>query len=272
MTRPPTRLGVVLRPQIAPEGLRDAVVRSEEAGADDVWLWEDCFLGGGISTSAATLAWSSRVRVGLGLMPVPFRNPALAAMEIAALARMFPGRFAPAIGHGVLDWMGQTGVRAASPLTLLRENTAAIRALLHGERVTTDGRYVHLDDVGLDWPPTDVPPLLLGARGDKTLALAGELGDGVVLDDGDDEHRDLSGERVARSLAIALEARAGSALAGQPFHVVAYVGLGDRDPAERARELVDAGATTLAFSPDGDAPDPAVALAAVEAARTALGG
>ena len=49
------------------------------------------------------------VRVGIGLLPVPLRNLALAAMEIATLARLFPDRFVPAIGHGVLDWMGQVG-------------------------------------------------------------------------------------------------------------------------------------------------------------------
>ena len=264
------RLGVVLRPQIEPERLREAVRRCDAAGVDDVWLWEDCFLTGGIAASTAALAWSDKVRVGLGLMPVPFRNPALAAMEIAAVARLFPGRFAPAVGHGVLDWMSQTGVRAASPLTLLREHAGAVRALLHGERVTVDGRYVHLDDVALDWPPAadDTPPLLFGARGDKTLALAGELADGVVLDDGDDDHQDLDGERLARAVGVALEARAAGALSDKPFEVVAYVGLG-ADPAERARELVAAGATTLAFQPTGDAPDPAEALAAVAAAREA---
>jgi alkanesulfonate monooxygenase SsuD/methylene tetrahydromethanopterin reductase-like flavin-dependent oxidoreductase (luciferase family) len=265
------RLGVVLRPDIAPEGLREAVQRCDAAGVDDVWLWEDCFQHGGVATSAAALAWSTQARIGLGLMPVPFRNPALAAMEIASLARIFPGRYAPTVGHGVLDWMGQTGVRAASPLTLLREHATAVRALLHGENVTTDGRYVHLDAVALDWPPADPPPLLFGARGDKTLALAGELADGMVLDDGSDDHRDLTGERLVRCRGIALEARAQGQLADEPFDVVAYVGIGpDVDPVARALELAEAGATTVVFQPDAHEPDPGPALAAVAAARSAL--
>ena len=93
------------------------------------------------------------MRVGIGLLPVPLRNPALAAMEIATLARLFPDRFVPALGHGVLDWMGQVGARVASPMTLLREHAVAVRELLDGERVDVDGRYVHLDGVALDWPP-----------------------------------------------------------------------------------------------------------------------
>lgn len=136
----------------------------------------------GIAPAAAALAWTSRLSVGIALMPVPLRNVALTAMEIATLARLFPGRFLPAVGHGVLDWMGQTGARVESPMTLLREYVQALQSLLVGDRVTCSGRYVTLDDVALDWPPAQVPPLLVGANRPKTLALAGELGDGVVVD------------------------------------------------------------------------------------------
>src|ERR1019366_930115 len=84
------RVGVVFRPQLPPERLRDFVVSAEAAGLDDVWLWEDCFFEGGVATPRAAPAWTAAARTGLGLMPVPLRNPALAAMEVATLARMFP--------------------------------------------------------------------------------------------------------------------------------------------------------------------------------------
>ena len=174
--------GVVFRPQLPPEQLRAAVEAAEAAGIDELWLWEDCFLEGGLTTAAAALAWSSRITVGIGLLPVPFRNPALAAMELATLARTFPGRFTVALGHGVQDWMRQVGAAVDSPLTLLREHTAAVRALLAGETVTVSGRYVSLDQVALDWPPATPPRLLIGGRGPKTVALAGEVADGVLLD------------------------------------------------------------------------------------------
>src|SRR3954469_1442868 len=121
MTAPTT--GVVFRPQQPPEALRAAVLAAEQAGVEELWLWEDCFLEGGLTTAAAALAWSDRLRVGVGLLPVPLRNVAIAAMETATLLRMFPGRATIAAGHGVQEWMGQLGVRAESPLTLLREYT-----------------------------------------------------------------------------------------------------------------------------------------------------
>ena len=122
--------------------------------------------------------------MAIGLLPVPLRNVALTAMELATLARLFPGRLTAGIGHGVLDWMGQVGARAESPLTLLREYTAALTALLRGETVTVHGRYVQLTDVALDWPPAVVPPLLVGGVRPRTVALAGELADGVIISSG----------------------------------------------------------------------------------------
>ena len=120
-----------------------------------------------MATAGAALAWTASARIGVGLMPVPLRNPALAAMEVATLARMFPGRFVPAAGHGVLAWMDQVGAGVRSPMTLLREWVTAVRSLLNGETVAVSGQYVRLDDVALDWPPQAVPPLLSapGARG-----------------------------------------------------------------------------------------------------------
>ena len=121
------------------------------------------------------------MRVGIGLTPVPLRNVALMAMELATLHRLFPGRLLPGIGHGVQDWMGQVGARAASPLTLLREYAEALRRLLDGHEVTVAGRYVTLDRVRLDWPPEPGTPLLVGGGGPRTLELAGRVGDGILI-------------------------------------------------------------------------------------------
>lgn len=176
-----TVIGAVCLPQLPPEHFRDLVRVADEAGLEELWLWEDCFLAGGVSTLAAALAWSDRLRVGVGLFPVPLRNVALTAMEVAALDRLFPGRARIGVGHGVQDWMGQVGARVKSPMTLLREYVTALRSLLGGERVTVDGRYVHLDGVALDLPPSNTVPILIGASAPRTLELAGTDGDGVIL-------------------------------------------------------------------------------------------
>lgn len=177
----PLSLGLAYVPDLPPERLRELATTAEAAGLDEFWVWEDCFKESGIATAAAALAWTDRIAVGIGLLPVPLRNVALTAMEVATLERLFPGRLRAGVGHGVQDWMQQVGARAASPLTLLEEHATALRALLAGERVTTAGRYVTLDDVALDWPPSPPPPLLIGGTGPRSLALAGRLGDGTLL-------------------------------------------------------------------------------------------
>jgi alkanesulfonate monooxygenase SsuD/methylene tetrahydromethanopterin reductase-like flavin-dependent oxidoreductase (luciferase family) len=101
-----TTLGAIFRPQNPPETLRTVARAADEAGLAELWLWEDCFLNGGISAAAAALAWTERVRVGVGLTPVPFRNVAVQAMEVATLSRMFGDRAIVAVGHGVQEWMG----------------------------------------------------------------------------------------------------------------------------------------------------------------------
>jgi alkanesulfonate monooxygenase SsuD/methylene tetrahydromethanopterin reductase-like flavin-dependent oxidoreductase (luciferase family) len=177
-------LAAIFPPTQAPERLNAVASAAEAAGLAELWVWEDCFYESGIATATAILAATSRVTVGIGLLPVPLRNVALTAMEIATMARLFPGRLTVGVGHGVLDWMSQVGAKVESPMTLLREYTAALYALVHGETVTTHGRYVHLDEVALDWPPAVVPPLLVGGIRPRTVSLAGELADGLIIPGG----------------------------------------------------------------------------------------
>jgi alkanesulfonate monooxygenase SsuD/methylene tetrahydromethanopterin reductase-like flavin-dependent oxidoreductase (luciferase family) len=251
------RVGVVFRP-LAPEKLARFAETADQSGLDDLWLWEDCFLEGGLTAAAAVLAWTGSIRVGLGLMPAPLRNPALAAMEIATLARLFPGRFVPATGHGVQSWMHQTGAAVASPLTLLREWTTATRSLLHGEEVTVSGEYVRLAEVSLDWPPHDIPPLLIGGTGPRTLALAGEIADGIVL------HAGYSPDGVRRAVAAAA-IRPGQEVvvyATQPSDATPDAAAAD------IRALADAGATAVIVQAESGAQDDdAIAALAAQARR-----
>ena len=81
----------------------------------ELWLWEDCFLQGGIAAASVALSSSEALTVGLGVLPAPQRNVVSTAMEIATLEAMFPGRLRVGIGHGVQDWMRQAGAAVASP-------------------------------------------------------------------------------------------------------------------------------------------------------------
>ena len=263
-----TTLGAIFLPSNPPERLPALARAADEAGLEQLWLWEDCFLNSGIAATAAALASTTRLKVGIGILPVPFRNVALAAMEIATLHRLFGDRAIIGLGHGVQDWMEQVGVRAASPMTLLREYTTALRALLDGERVTTAGRYVKLDGVALDWVPVSAPELLIGATGPKTLALSGELADGTILTGGTSPEgvraakRHIAAERP-HELVVFLPAATGPGAAERLAAQQSRYGTDDPGVAGDAKAVaagierwVEAGATTIVLQPTTDDPDP----------------
>jgi alkanesulfonate monooxygenase SsuD/methylene tetrahydromethanopterin reductase-like flavin-dependent oxidoreductase (luciferase family) len=243
-------LAAIFTPDQPPERLAGVAAAAEAAGLAQLWVWEDCFRESGIATATAVLATTSRLTVGIGLLPVPLRNVALTAMEIATLARLFPGRLTVGVGHGVLDWMGQVGARVESPMTLLREYTAALYALLHGQTVTTNGRYVHLDNVALDWPPVVVPPLLVGGIRPRTVALAGELADGVIIPGGN------SPQDIRTALGHFRDGRAAQADRRAGEDVVVFVNVPADGPAADVAATVGAyaraGATCIAVDTGAD--------------------
>lgn len=178
---PSRAIGVMLPRDLPRAEVLPFAVEADRLGFDELWVVEDLGFRGGVAQAAAVLAVTSRIRVGVGILPAAVRQVAFAAMEIATLAELFPGRVDVGVGHGVPDWMRDLGVWPDSPLTLLREWLDGVGALLSGEPVTTHGRYVELDDVGLTTVPEVIPPLLAGVRGPKSLALAGQHADGTVL-------------------------------------------------------------------------------------------
>jgi len=215
----------------------------------------------------AALAATERITIGVGILPMPLRNVALLAMEMATIERMFPGRARFGVGHGVLDWMGQVGARVASPLTLMREYVPALRGLLAGEELTVDGRYVSLDRVKLDWLPQRRMPVLAAGEGPKTIALTGEVADGTILTTGTSAGmvrgsvasiaaaRDAASRDAAHEIVLFLMAEFGDGAAQrmepefdewklEGERRVAATGSDDEIEAT-VREMIDAGATTV---------------------------
>lgn len=173
---PAPSLGIMFRREQSPASLPAYARRVEALGFDALWVVEDCFFAGGIAQATTALAATSRLRVGIGINPAVARNPAFLAMEYATLSALFPGRLIGGIGHGVAAWMDQIGITPPSWLAALDESVSAITRLLNGETVTTHGRTIHLTDVTLAYPPDPVPPILLGVRGEKSLARLRCLG------------------------------------------------------------------------------------------------
>jgi alkanesulfonate monooxygenase SsuD/methylene tetrahydromethanopterin reductase-like flavin-dependent oxidoreductase (luciferase family) len=274
------RIGALFDRERPPEQLADFARAVESMGADDLWVVEDLGWAGSIASATMALAATARIRVGLGIAPAPLRNPALLAMEAAAVARMFPERFVLGVGHGVGPWMRQVGAGTPRPMALLEETIAAVRGLLRGETVTLHGADVRLDGVRLVHPPAVAPPVVAGVVRPRSLRLSGRVADGTVIAEGHgpaalgralahiaaDRSAD-DGHEVIVFAFLGAEGRSDSAVAGlqslvagqaewlgvDPADVFVAGGTADA-AADAARSLWDAGAHTVVLRPVGDDP------------------
>ncbi|MEV5803493.1 LLM class flavin-dependent oxidoreductase [Streptomyces collinus] len=175
------RVGVVLPRDLPVAEVLPYARRAEELGFDQIWVVEDLGWRGGIAQAASVLADTTNVTVGIGILPAGARNVCFAAMELATLAQLHPGRVLAGIGHGMPDWMRRAGSWPDSPLTLIKEYTTALRRLLRGEPGPANGRYVRCEGVVLTETPDIVPPVVLGVRGPRSQKAAGEVADGLLL-------------------------------------------------------------------------------------------
>ncbi len=270
------RIGVMFDRAGRPEDLTSYAAAVEAAGADDLWVVEDLSWAGGISSAALALAATERLRVGIGIMPAPLRNPALLAMEVATLARVFPCRVVAGVGHGVGAWMEGVGAGSPTKLALLGETITALRTLLAGETLRLAGRTVRVDDLRLVHPPSEPPPVVAGVVRPRSLALSGEVADGTVLAEGNGPagvatalthiaparphevivftHLCVSDDpaRLAATAGPVMEEAAG--FLGIPPGD-AFLASGDAETAaDRVRALWRAGATTVVLRPVGEDP------------------
>lgn len=173
-------LGLVLGSHLAPEEIAATARFGEELGFRELWLAEDYFFTGGISGAAVALGATKEIPVGLGIVSALVRHPALLAMEVSTLARIYPGRIRPGIGLGVPSWVRQMHLMPRSRVGAMRECVSALRRLLAGEELTERGEYFSFDRVRLTYPPSGPVPVFMGIIGPKMLHLSGEIADGTV--------------------------------------------------------------------------------------------
>ncbi len=116
---------------------------------------------------------TERIRLGPRVITPVTRHPAVAASAAATLAELAPGRTMVGIGSG--DSAAYNIGLKAVPLTELRDYALVIRNLL-----TTGRADYHGTTARFTWSRVRVP-LFLAASGPKTLRLAGQIADGVVV-------------------------------------------------------------------------------------------
>jgi len=147
------------------------VRRADELGYHDLWSGEATGYDG-FTPLAMAAAWTTRARLGTGVVNPYTRGPALLAQSAAALADASGGRFVLGIGASsdriVQRW---NGIPFEKPLTRVREAVQYLRPVLAGER--GEGGFK------LEVPPAEPIPIYVAALRGRMLRLAGEIGDGA---------------------------------------------------------------------------------------------
>jgi 5,10-methylenetetrahydromethanopterin reductase len=147
-----------------------------------VWFAENPFARGILPAAAACAVATKALNIGIGVFNPYNRHPTLIAMEIGALDELAQGRARLGIGSGIASAVERMGMNPESPIGAVRDAITIVRGLLRGEEVDYTGRVFSAHKVKLDYaPPRRDLPILIAARGDRAIALAGEVADGMMI-------------------------------------------------------------------------------------------
>lgn len=134
-----------------------------------------------VTTLAAVSLATSQLTIGCTQI-VRLRSPLIMAQTLASLDEVSGGRVILAPGACTATHAIRHGLEPIDPPTTLREWVEAMRLILSGERVSYEGKTVSFSDVELGWEPARRSvPMWIAATSTTGLRLAGEIGDGVLL-------------------------------------------------------------------------------------------
>ncbi len=152
-----------------------------EWGYDAIWLAETNGPESFALAGAIAMA-TERATIGTAIVPVYNRTPAVLAMSAATVQQLSGGRFVLGLGsssHAIIDdW---NGIPFEKPLSHVRESVAIVRQALAGEKTRFRGTAFRSEGFRLGNRPQHPVPIYLGALREKMLRLAGELGDGLIV-------------------------------------------------------------------------------------------
>jgi probable F420-dependent oxidoreductase len=163
------------------EHFADLVRTAERCGYTDAWSYES-FGSDAFSPVTAAAMLAPKMRFGSAIVPVFTRPVPLIAMSAVTVNQIAGGRFILGLGIStpniVEQWMG---VPFRKPVTQMRETVEALRAIFRGEKVTMAGKMVRINGFRMDISFDKPPPIYIGAQGSQMLRIAGEIGDGVIV-------------------------------------------------------------------------------------------
>lgn len=173
----------------------DQARTAEKLGLGGVLLserWETKELG---SVIGALTQVTDRVDLVAGLTHFGTRHPLVLAGMGATMQKLSGGRFTLGFGRGVPGQFRKLGIPVLNNAGMA-DMIGILRQLWAGETVSYSGPAGEFPEMQLAHACENPPPIIMGAVGPKTLALAGAHCDGLLL------HPFLTYEGVARSVDI----------------------------------------------------------------------
>ncbi|HVC99876.1 MAG TPA: LLM class flavin-dependent oxidoreductase [Candidatus Dormibacteraeota bacterium] len=187
----PLRIGIKLSQDAPIDAYRSIWQIAEEAGFDHCWamdhlasigpIGDDRPIFDGWALLAAMAAATNRVRMGLMVTGITYRNPALLAKLATTVDHLSGGRLEFGVGaawaaneHEMYDISGLD-----HRVGLLSEGLQVLKMLWSQERTDFDGRYFKMRNAVANPKPVQKPhpPIWVGASGPSTLRLTARHAD-----------------------------------------------------------------------------------------------
>jgi 5,10-methylenetetrahydromethanopterin reductase len=185
---------------------------AESRGFEAVWQAESRLVRDAIVPMAAFAAVTSKIKIGSGVINNWTRNAAIISTTFLTLDDLAPDRVICGIGAWWDPLAKNVGITRAKPLKAMKEVVTVVRDLLAMKNVTFHGEFVNVTGIEHDIvhgrrEPRHVP-IYIGATGMQMMELAGEIGDGVVLNYlvspkynmGALEHLEIGAKKAGRKL------------------------------------------------------------------------
>jgi probable F420-dependent oxidoreductase len=136
-----------------------------------------------VSTLSYVAALTKRVQLSCSAMILPYRNPVVAAKELATLDVLSGGRLMVGVASGWLaEEFDMLGVPFRERGARMDEYLDVLRALWTEDRVTFHGRFVRLDDAAFFPKPVQKPhpPIWIGGASDRAFERIVRVGAGWI--------------------------------------------------------------------------------------------
>ncbi len=157
----------------------------EDGGIDAIWhcdrlIAREPYME--VMTFLAALAGrTNRLRLGMDVVVVPFRDPLVLAKQCATIDYLSRGRLCPGFGVGpatVPEWSA-TGRLTAARGARTDEALELMQRLWSGEPVSYEGRFYHYQEATITPRPVQQPlPLWIGGRSDAAVRRIARHGSG----------------------------------------------------------------------------------------------